>query len=444
MNPSSEAQRSEAELETLISARSEEELFLLAANAMASFIDAEQAVLWVRSAFGRPHVAAISGLSSVDRHIDFTHWFEAAAKIYLTTESPIVSPVPEHFENPRLQSERPLYLLEDALHAKIMSSQNEIIGGMFVSRSSPFTDWEISRLALYTEWLGKIHQRWYEKKARTIIWKILARRKSLYLLFAVSVLGVCLIPIRMSATASVEITPREATPISATQDGVIERILVRPNQVVTAGTSLVRYDDAVVKNRLAVARQNISIAQADLDRTAGKAFGDEAARAELRTLHAKVAEKAAESRYLEELARRLEIRASSEGVAIFASTEEWVGRPVQSGERIMLLANPSKIWITLYLPPDEMIPLDKEASVRVHLDIDPLSSLTATVRESSYEAVLTSEGQLAYLLRASLDEGQDIPRIGLKGVARIQGSYHTIAYVILRKPLKALRRFIGW
>ena len=432
------------ELETLVSATSVEELYLLAVNAMASLIGAEQAVLWIRGAWGGPKVVAVSGLSAVERNIDFTHWFESAARIYATHTGAAIEEVPEEFDNPRLQSERSLYLLEDALHARLTASDGQVLGGLFVSRSGLFSDDEIARLERYAGSLARLHERWHARQFSSLMGALLRRRVLMKWVLLFTSLAVFFIPVRMSATASVEITAREAMPVSATQDGVIERILVRPNQEVTAGMPLVRYDGAVVRNRVAVAHQNIGVAQADLERATGKAFNDETARAELRTLRAKVAEKAAESRYLEELARRLEIHAPSHGVSIFTDAEEWVGRPVQSGERIMMLANPAKIWITLYLPPDEAIPLDAHPEVKVHLDIEPLSSLTGTVVESSYEAVLTSEGHLAFLMRASLDEGQPIPRIGLKGVARVYGDRRSLGYVILRKPFRELRRMIGW
>jgi multidrug resistance efflux pump len=290
----------------------------------------------------------------------------------------------------------------------------------------------------------KLHSRLYSRRFHKVLSKIFSFKKTLFAAIIVALFMLLTTPVRMSATANAEVTPKDPVPIAASQDGVIERVLVRPNQVVTRGTPLVRYDDAVVKNRLAVARQNVGVVQADLDRTTGKAFSDEVARAELRTLRARVAEKSAESRYLEELARRLEIRATGNGIAIFSGTEEWVGRPVQSGERIMMLADPANVWITLYVPPDDLIPMGAYPSVEVHLDIDPLSSLRATVVESSYEAVLTPEGQLAYQLRAKLDEGQSVPRIGLRGVALVYGEYHSIGYLVFRKPLKTLRRMVSW
>lgn len=432
------------ELETLLSATSKEELYLLAANGMATLVGAEQAVVWVRGGLGKPRVVAISGLSSVERNIDFTHWFESAAQVFSEHSGTLIEAVPEEFENQRLHAERSLYLLEDALHARLVSTRGEVLGGLFVSRSGLFTEEEIVRLHRYSVSLARLCERWHAGSTRDIMRLLRQRRHALKLMLSLGVLAVSFIPVRMSATASVEISARAAIPVSATQEGVIERILVRPNQTVTAGTPLVRYDGAVVRNRLAVAHQNIGVAQADLDRTTGKSFSDETARAELRTLRARVAEKAAESRYLEELARRLEIHAATAGVAIFTDAEDWVGRPVQSGERIMMLADPSKVWITLYLPPDEAIPLETYPEVKVHLDIDPLVSLSGRVVESSYEAVLTQEGHLAFMMRAILDVGQTVPRIGLKGVARVYGDYRPLGYVILRKPFRAMRRMIGW
>ena len=432
------------EIETLISATSAEEMYLLAANAMATLIGAEQSVLWIRRPLGKPKVVAIAGLSSVERNIDFTHWFESAAQMYALQSGAAVEPVPEEFDNPRLQSERSIYLLEDALHARLIASDGQVFGGLFVSRTDLFTGDEISRLEKYVVSLARLCERWRSKRFAALTKIFLRRRILVKWMFFVTLLSVFFIPVRMSASASAEITARGAMPVSATQDGVIERILVRPNQPVTPGMPLVRYDGAVVRNRLAVARQNIGVAQADLERATGKSFNDEAARAELRTLRAKVAEKSAESRYLEELTRRLDIHAVKGGVAIFSDAEEWVGRPVQSGERIMMLADPSKIWITLFLPPDEAIPLDTYPEVRVYLDIDPLNSLSGQVVESSYEAVLTPEGHLAFLMRANLDPGLAIPRVGLKGVARVYGDYRLLGYVLMRKPLRAMRRIVGW
>jgi hypothetical protein len=139
-------------------------------------------------------------------------------------------------------------------------------------------------------------------------------------------------------------------------------------------------------------------------------------------------------------------KAKGDVVVIFNDAEEWTGRPVQSCERIMLLANPNNIWITIYLPVEEAIPLQESPEVKINLDISPLKTINAKVIESSYETVLMPDGRPAYLLRAILEDTDinDLPRIGLRGVARLYGEPMKLGYLVSYKPLRALRRIFGW
>lgn len=261
-----------------------------------------------------------------------------------------------------------------------------------------------------------------------------------------SVIAAAFVPIKQSAVGIAEVSARDAIPVTATQDGVIEKVLVRPNQEVIKGTPLVKYDGAVVQSKLFVARQNIGVAEAELQRVIGKAFGDDSVRADLRMLRARVSEKSAETLYLQELVKRLEIQAKGDGVVIFNDAEEWTGRPVQSGERIMLIANPKNIWITIYIPVEEAIPLQESPEVKINLDISPLETIDAKVIESSYEAVLMPDGRPAYLFRATIEgaAANELPRIGLRGVARLYGEPMKLGYLVFHKPLRALRRMFGW
>ena len=123
--------------------------------------------------------------------------------------------------------------------------------------------------------------------------------------------------------------------------------------------------------------------------------------------------------------------------------EDWRGRPVQVGERVMLIADPSLIDVTIYLPPDDAVELEPGAQVNLLLHVDPLSPLEAKIERSSYEATLAPDGTLAYVIRAQLGQGQGLPRIGLRGTAKIYAGRVTLAYYLLRKPLAFLRRSLG-
>ena len=160
-------------------------------------------------------------------------------------------------------------------------------------------------------------------------------------------------------------------------------------------------------------------------------------------LNARVQEKVAELGFLGELLAKSKLTAPQGGVAIFSSPEDWRGRPVQVGERVMMIADPSLIDVTIYLPPDDAVELEAGAPVNLLLHVDPLSPLEAKIERSSYEATLAPDGTLAYVIRAQLAHGQGLPRIGLRGTAKIYAGRVTLAYYLLRKPLAFMRRSLG-
>ena len=77
------------------------------------------------------------------------------------------------------------------------------------------------------------------------------------------------------------------------------------------------------------------------------------------------------------------------------------------------------------------------------LNADPLHPARATLRFAGYEAMSRPDGTVAYRLRATLTEGGDKPRLGLKGTARIDAGRVVLAYWLLRRPLSAIRHFVG-
>ena len=160
-------------------------------------------------------------------------------------------------------------------------------------------------------------------------------------------------------------------------------------------------------------------------------------------LNARVQEKVAELAFLGELLAKSKLTAPQGGVAIFSSPEDWRGRPVQVGERVMVIADPSLIDVTIYLAPDDAVELEAGAPVNLLLHVDPLSPLEAKIQRSSYEATLAPDGTLAYVIRAQLTPGQGLPRIGLRGTAKIYAGQVTLAYYLLRKPLAFMRRSLG-
>ncbi|OQX32365.1 MAG: hypothetical protein B0D96_12165 [Candidatus Sedimenticola endophacoides] len=147
--------------------------------------------------------------------------------------------------------------------------------------------------------------------------------------------------------------------------------------------------------------------------------------------------------YTGALLGRVEVRAAHDGIAIYYSPNDWLGKPVVTGQRIMTLADPANAGVRIDLPVSDAIALEPGARVRLFLDTDPLRPLEARLVRTSYEARLTPQGHLAFELDARLPDATPPPRIGLKGTAKLYGEPVPLYYYLLRRPLARLRQWLG-
>ena len=253
-----------------------------------------------------------------------------------------------------------------------------------------------------------------------------------------------LFPVRLSALAPAEVIALDATAVTAPIDGVIKTIHVRPNQSVKAGQPLFSLDDTTLRNRLEVAKKSVAVADAELMAATQKAFDSLQSKSELALLNGRVHEKRAELAAIKEQLSRVDVLASHDALAIFGDPDDWLGRPVSTGERIMLLANPEKPGVLIHLPVADAISLETGAEIKVFLTVMPLFPMTAKITETSYQASLSPDNIASYRLRASFVEATKEARIGLRGTAKIYGDWVCLGYYLLRRPLATLRERSGW
>jgi hypothetical protein len=86
--------------------------------------------------------------------------------------------------------------------------------------------------------------------------------------------------------------------------------------------------------------------------------------------------------------------------------------------------------------------LPEGALVSLFLGTAPLSPVPARLVRSSYEARPLPNGTLAFRLDAEFT-GPERPRIGLRGTAKVQGRTVPLFLFLFRRPLSALRQFLG-
>jgi hypothetical protein len=113
------------------------------------------------------------------------------------------------------------------------------------------------------------------------------------------------------------------------------------------------------------------------------------------------------------------------------------------GERILMIADPEQVELEVQLPIADAIKLELGTEVQFFLNVDPVNPVSASLYYSAYQAEVTPDDMLAYRLKATFTPTTKLPRIGLKGTAKVFGEKVPLIYYILRRPLATLRLWIG-
>ena len=273
--------------------------------------------------------------------------------------------------------------------------------------------------------------------------RYLRPRNVIVALFLIALVAMA-IPIPMTTLAPMEIKPKDPFIVAAPLEGVIKDVLVAPNEDVSAGQPILKFEDTTLRNRLEVAERQLLVAEARLKKASQLAFDEMRGRHELRLAMAEHALMTAELDFAREMFDRATVRAQRTGIAIYTDRQELIGKPVTVGERVMLIADPTQIEVGIDVNVADAIILRPDARVKVFLDSDPLFARQGKVEYADYQASVRPGNALAFRVVASLNKDEaDLPRLGVRGTAQIFGERVPLALYLFRRPLSALRQWIG-
>jgi len=425
-------------------AESESAVEFIAVNDTWRVLPYRQAALWRSGTDRRPAVKLVSGLADLPGDSPFRQWLNQAIREISADTPPGKARIVTAEALPEaLRDGWSEWMPATAVAVPLPTPRGGTVGGLWLAVEAAPAEAElvlVERLAwAYGQslWAWRPHAPIWHTWLRQL--KAQRRNRRLWLAAA----AIVLFPMRLTALAPAEIVGKDAKLIAAPADGVVAKFYVAPNQAVKAGAPLFALDDTTVRNRYEVADKSRAVAQADYLRATQKSFNDEASKAELASLKAKFEEKVAEAQYTKDLFERIQVEAPEAGIAVFSDPNDWLGKPVQTGERIVQLADPKRVQIDIHLPVDDALNLEAGAQVKLYLNVSPLGAVDGTLTQASYEPALAPEGFVAYRLKADLDPDETPPRIGLKGTAKLYGHWAPLIYHVLRKPLAVFRRTLG-
>lgn len=434
-------------------ARTIESLGFVCCNETHALMPYRQAALVAYDSLDKTALISHSGLATVDGNAPFGLWLrEVAAALKPQLESlpeatPLVALSPESLPAP-LATAWQDWLPSCVWALPLAGPDGKLRAVLFIARDEPWPDeiqpgspayWLLATVRVYGHAWWALSARGLRITERAMnFWHAPRTRKLLPWLALI-----LLFPVREYSLAPAEVVSLTTQVIASPQDGVIRRMVVSPNAAVKAGDVLAELDHTTLHNRVAVARASLDTARADFLQASQRAFDRQDAKAEIGMTEGRLREREAELASLAEELARLQIQAPGNGVFVYSNPDDWAGKPVQTGERIGMLADPAVLGVQVWVPVGEAINLKAGAPITLFLRVAPLSPISARLDYASYQVIDSPDGIASYRVRGSMTETSAAARVGLRGTARIGGDWTVLGYLFLRRPLALLREWCG-
>ena len=401
----------------------------------------DQAVLCFITPSQNVKVVSVSGVSTIDTNAPMIRWLNKLIKHHLKTSENArgIEVIQANNLSKSLQKGWRTWSQGQALWCPFVHPQKGFMeAGLLLFRKRNWLDAEMTLLNYLTD--SYAHSL-YAFKRRRSNWSLM---RVLIPVLIILGLSACLfISVHESVLAPAEVIAQSPLIVTAPTDGTIKQIYVEPNQAVKIGQKLFSLDETLQKNRYIITQKTLAVARADLLRAEQKAFFDKKSQSEIALLKTKVEQRKAELQHVADILKKLEIRAEQAGIAIFADKNDWLGKPVVIGEKVMTLAKPDLTEVQLWVSVSDAIDLEPNTRVELFLNTDPTHPLSARLYQASYEAEQTPDGWLGFRAKAKFTNTDLLPRIGLKGTGKIYGKKVKLYYYLFRRPWASVRQYLG-
>jgi multidrug resistance efflux pump len=407
-------------------------LALHAVNESRGLVGYEQAFLFRLNRNGRPVMDVASSVARIEMQAPLVRAITADVSELkdLTKPSIVVLKRAAHKSG---------YPFVQSLWTPMLDTKAKCFGGLLFVRTEQFADAD-----------GKIAVRISSTYAHAFcaltppsLLRIVSFPRWLTIALPLAVLALFFIPVPMTSLAPFEVVANDPAIVTAPIDGAISEIVAEPNALVKKGDVLFRFDITVLRAEAEIAQQRSLVAEAKLMTAESSAFTNLEAKRSLAEMKTEVELAHAERDFAESLLARADVVATTDGLLVYSSKNDWIGKPVRVGEKIMEVAQPKRVEYRLDLAVHDSVSLTQGARVKLFFDADPLNPRLGRVTETSYHATEKPGGQLAYTVRVAPIEDGKVERIGLRGTAQISGEQVSLGFYLFRRPIAALRQYFG-
>ena len=255
--------------------------------------------------------------------------------------------------------------------------------------------------------------------------------------------ALCLVRVPLRIVAPCEVVPDAPVSVTAPLDGVVEKMPVLPGRDVAQGDLLAVYDKRVAIEELNVAQEQVRIAGSELQRARVQAFDNNAVRSAIALLENRLKQEEIRLGLAQHRVSKLDVCAPVAGTLMFDDPYQWRGRPVQVGELMMMIVDPARTKLRIWLPHSDNIEFDTDRPVTVILDSDPSVSRSARLSFLANRIETATDGTPSFRAEADWATPDPTVRMGLQGTAVLYGHDVSLGYWLMRRPLAAVRSRLG-
>lgn len=404
----------------------------------------DRAVLWDFTS-GKAKLLGVSGQTDINKDAKLTKQWEALTNFLIDPAAPQKLDAASFTDGGYAWNAYSDEARSNVIWLPIFS-QNELVLGLWLEGfGQHFQESSIQEtLKFLNEFLtpsyGAAWSRFYKKP---ILGGLRLGRNQIGLIAISALAFLLLVRVPLRVVAPCEVVANNPIVVTAPLEGIIEKIDVEPGQAVKKGDLLYEYDKRLPSRNLAASQKELEILEEGVKRAKTLGLTDPKSLTELSILTLKLEKERVNLGYVQWQTTQLDQKATIGGVVMIENPDQWRGKPVKIGEKIMSINNPQDTKVKIWIPEDDNIILDPEKPAKIILNINPSHSYEAHLEFVATEASLSDLHIPSFLAEAKWITRPEDEKLGLQGTAVLYGEKVSLFYYLIRKPLAALRHKIG-
>ncbi len=272
------------------------------------------------------------------------------------------------------------------------------------------------------------------EKRRMLLKMPKGRRNAWLIGTGLAILLLIIIPWNMKLVGDVTVLPTKQTPVVSEVEGIVKNVYFREGASVRKGALLAVLEDSPYHLALDEQRMRRDLLLKQISRS--QTTGDMGA---LRMQQIEFDQTEREIEFYQQELNRTKILAPVDGVIITPRIEERVGFLLKKGDEFCELADMTRPRAEVMLAEGDVGYIKLAQNVKMKMNAFPTRKFFGTV--SLLGAQINSSGETPhYRIEAQMENPDLLLKSGMVGKAKVEAGYHSIGYVLLRKPFQFIRK----